>query len=91
MPERCYFSKQETRKKMLKLLLLTTVLLGIAIAGIAIKMFVFKNGVFTKSCSSHDDSAGKNGGCVCGGTDKSKCKNKNKHKEFNIKVEPYRG
>ncbi len=74
---------------MLKIFFLTLILMALAIAGIAIKMFVFKNGVFTKSCSSIDDGTGKHSGCSCGGGEKATCKNHSK-KHFDIKVEPYR-
>lgn len=35
-----------------KLILLSTALLAIAFALIGIKMFIFKDGIFTKTCSS---------------------------------------
>lgn len=50
----------------LKLILLSTVIIGIALAGIAIKMFVLKNGEFKKQCSSVD-AHGNKLGCSCGG------------------------
>lgn len=50
----------------LKLILLSTVIIGIALAGIAIKMFVLKNGEFKKQCSSVD-AQGNKMGCSCGG------------------------
>jgi len=59
---------------MLKLILITAVLLGLAVAGIAIKMFVKKDGEFKKSCSSVHPVTGERMGCSCGG-EKSSCHN----------------
>lgn len=41
-----------TRKMIFKLILLSTALLAAAFALIGIKMFIFKDGIFTKTCSS---------------------------------------
>lgn len=61
---------------MLKLLLLTFVIIGVAIAGIAVKMFLKKDGEFKKSCSSVDPKSGKRLGCTCGNEDgESACDN----------------
>ena len=75
---------------MIKLLILSTILIGLAIAGIAIKMFVLKGGMFTKSCSSVDTSTGKKIGCTCGSDgNESTCVNYEKHhgvlKDFTFK------
>ena len=60
-------------------LFLTIILVGIAIAGIAIKMFLQKDGQFSKSCSSVDTSSGEKIGCVCGEGDPGSCVNYEKH------------
>jgi hypothetical protein len=60
---------------MLKLMLVATILLGIAFAGIAIKMFFFKDAEFNKSCSSIDPQSGKRLGCSCGGDESTSCEN----------------
>lgn len=50
----------------LKLLVITVALLAIAFAFIGIKMFVKKDGKFTKQCSSIDPETGERFGCTCG-------------------------
>jgi hypothetical protein len=60
---------------MLKLILVATVLLGLAFAGIAIKMFFFKDAEFRKSCSSIDPQSGQRLGCSCGGDENASCEN----------------
>lgn len=60
------------------MILASVVLVGLAIAGIAIKMFLKKDGKFTKSCSSVD-SDGKKIGCVCGSDDGDSCVNRKHH------------
>jgi hypothetical protein len=50
----------------LKILIITTILLAIAISGIAIKMFVKKGGEFKKQCSSINPDTGEHFGCTCG-------------------------
>jgi hypothetical protein len=60
---------------MLKLILLSVVVVGIAIAAIAIKMFMKKDGQFTKSCSSADPS--KRASCTCHSDEPEKCENEN--------------
>lgn len=60
---------------MLKLILVSIVLLGLAFAGIAIKMFFFKDSEFRKSCSSVDPQSGQRLGCSCGGEDSDSCVN----------------
>jgi hypothetical protein len=60
---------------MLKLILVATVLLGIAFAGIAIKMFFIKDAQFKKSCSSIDSQTGQQFGCSCGGNESTSCEN----------------
>lgn len=51
---------------MLKVLLLTILLIGLAFAGIAIKMFLKKGGQFEKKCSSTDIKTGERLACSCG-------------------------
>lgn len=60
---------------MFKLILVATVLLGIAFAGIAIKMFFLKDAQFKKSCSSLDPQTGQALGCSCGGDESTSCEN----------------
>lgn len=60
---------------MLKLLLITIVLVGIAIAGIAVKMFFKKGGEFQKSCGSVDPSSGQRVACTCGKPEEERCEN----------------
>lgn len=50
----------------LKLIIITTILLALAISGIAIKMFLKKGGEFKKQCSSVDPATGERFGCTCG-------------------------
>ena len=50
----------------LKLIIITTILLALAISGIAIKMFLKKGGEFKKQCSSIDPDTGERFGCTCG-------------------------
>ncbi|HOW31205.1 MAG TPA: hypothetical protein PLP88_06545 [Bacteroidales bacterium] len=60
---------------MLKLILVATILIGIAFAGIAIRMFFIRDGQFRKSCSSVDPKTGKAMDCSCGGSADSTCNN----------------
>jgi len=60
---------------MIKLILVSIVLLGLAFAGIAIKMFFFSDAEFTKSCSSVDKHSGQRSSCSCGGTENASCEN----------------
>lgn len=60
---------------MIKLILVATALVGIAVAGIAIKLFVLKDGEFKKSCSSVDPNTGKAMACSCGGETDDSCAN----------------
>ena len=61
-------------------LILSIVLVGIAIAGIAIKMFLQKDGQFSKTCSIIDTTTGKKIGCTCGADgDETQCDNYEKH------------
>lgn len=62
----------------LKVILASIVLVGLAFAAIAVKMFLKKDGKFTKSCSAVDAS-GEKIGCVCGSDDGSACVNKKDH------------
>lgn len=62
---------------MLKLLLLTVIIVGLAIAAIAIRMFVKRDGEFKKSCSGVDPATGRRTGCTCGHGDGGEgCDNK---------------
>ncbi len=54
---------------MIKILIFTIALLGIAVAGIAIKMLLKKGETFKKSCGSVDPKTGERISCTCG-TDK---------------------
>jgi len=61
-------------------LILSIVLVGIAVTGIAIKMFVQKDGQFSKTCSTVDITTGKKIGCSCGANgDETQCVNYEKH------------
>jgi hypothetical protein len=51
---------------MLKIMLVTVALLALAFAGIGIKMFLKKDGKFTKQCSTVDPETGQRLGCTCG-------------------------
>lgn len=59
----------------IKLLLLTIIIVGIAIAAIAIKMFIQKGGEFKKQCSSVDPTTGQRLGCSCETGGKGTCRN----------------
>lgn len=62
---------------MLKVILITSVLLAIAISAIAIKMFVKKGGEFKKQCSTIDPETGQAVGCTCGKAEGgTSCENK---------------
>ncbi len=60
-------------------LVLTIIMVGLAIAGIAIKMFLQKDGQFSKACSSVDATTGKRIGCECGDGKPQDCVNYEKH------------
>ncbi len=63
-----------------KLILLTTALLAIAFALIGIKMFIFKDGIFTKTCSSDIDvQDGTKLGCYCDENPGYVCENYEEH------------
>lgn len=64
---------------MLKLIIISVVLIGLAIAGIAIKMFLKKGGEFQKSCGSVDPGTGERVACTCGKPAGEKCDNSYKH------------
>ena len=51
---------------LLKILIISIVLIGLAFAGFGIKMLLTKKGEFKKSCSSADPSTGERYGCSCG-------------------------
>ncbi len=59
---------------MLQIMLITVALLALAFAGIGIKMFLKKDGKFTKQCSTIDPETGKRLGCTCG-AEESTCHN----------------
>jgi len=64
----------------LKLILITVILLALAIGGIGIKMFIKKDGQFTKSCTNSIDENGKPGDCICDSQQLEKdCPNFSKH------------
>jgi len=63
-----------------KLILLTTALLAIAFALIGIKMFIFKEGVFTQTCSSDIAvPSGQKLGCYCDENPEFICENYEEH------------
>lgn len=66
---------------MLKLIIISTILIGLAIAGLAIKMFLKEGGEFQKSCGSVDPSTGQRIGCSCGKSSDDSCDNKHQRKE----------
>jgi len=47
-------------------MLVTVALLALAFAAIGIKMFLKKDGKFTKQCSTVDPKTGQRLGCTCG-------------------------
>ena len=51
---------------LLKILIISIILVGLAFAGFAIKILLTKNGEFKKSCSSLDPTTGERYGCSCG-------------------------
>ncbi len=59
----------------LKLLLTVILLIALAWIAIGIKMFVKKNGQFSKSCSTVDPTTGKPMACTCSSSDKEPCHN----------------
>ena len=64
----------------LQIFLITVVMVGLAFAFIGIKMFLQKDGMFTKSCSTVDTSTGEKIGCTCGNNgDETTCVNYEKH------------
>ncbi len=64
---------------MLTVLVFAIILISLAVAGIAIKMFLQKDGQFSKSCSSIELASGEKTGCVCGDGDQKSCVNYEKH------------
>jgi len=62
----------------IKLILISTVLIGIAVLALAVKMFLIKGGQFTKSCSSIDEK-GNRVPCTCKNNADKKCENYEKH------------
>jgi hypothetical protein len=62
---------------LLKVLIISIILLGLAFAGFAIKILLTKNGEFKKSCSSIDPVSGERYGCSCGSASGGEnCENK---------------
>jgi hypothetical protein len=62
---------------LLKILIISIILVGLAFAGFAIKIISSKTGEFKKSCSSIDPATGQNYGCSCGNADGGEvCENK---------------
>ncbi|MDP2424081.1 MAG: hypothetical protein U1C46_02035 [Bacteroidales bacterium] len=59
----------------LKIMIFAVVLLGLAWAAISIKMFVHKNGQFTKTCGSVDPKSGKPVRCTCHNDTTQDCDN----------------
>lgn len=63
-----------------KLILLSTGLIALAFALIAIKMFIFKDGIFTKTCSSQIAIPdGTKLGCSCDENPGNVCENYEEH------------
>lgn len=60
----------------LKIMLVAVLLIGLAWIGIAIKMFVQKDGKFTKSCGNVDPVTGKPISCSCSPNTTLACDNK---------------
>lgn len=60
---------------MLKLIILTIIIIGLAVAGFAIKMFIKKDGEFKKSCTSVDPTSGKKTSCTCHDKPEQACDN----------------
>lgn len=69
---------------MLKLIIISIILVGLAIAGIAIKMFLKKGGEFQKSCGSVDPDTGQRIGCSCGKSSDESCENKHHRHEVDF-------
>jgi len=59
----------------LKVMLVAVLLVGLAWIGIAIKMFMQKDGKFTKSCGSVDPVSGKMLPCSCESNKPITCEN----------------
>jgi hypothetical protein len=60
-PKELKLSFDNLKQKIMKLLLLTIVLLGIAFAGIAIKIWAKKDGKFAGTCASQSPFLNKDG------------------------------
>lgn len=61
---------------MLKVLVATLLLIGLAFAAIAVKIIFTRDGEFRKSCGSIDPSSGQRIPCTCGKNDETACVNK---------------
>ncbi len=59
----------------IKILVIAVVLIALAWAAIGIKMFVKKDGKFTKTCSSVDSKTGKPVPCSCHSNKAADCDN----------------
>lgn len=62
----CTYFKVDLKNYSMKLIFLAIVLVGLSVLGIAIKMFLVKDGKFTKTCGSIDPVSGKKIECTCG-------------------------
>jgi hypothetical protein len=69
---------------MLTVIIFAIILIGAAVAGIAVKMFLQKDGQFSKTCSSIEFSSGEKTNCVCGDGDPKNCVNYEKHHTISL-------
>jgi len=61
-------------------MLIVVIIIALCFAAIGIKMFLKKDGKFTKTCSTIDASTGKKIGCTCSSQgNEGKCENFDKH------------
>ena len=66
----------------MKLFIIASVVLGLAIVGLAIRVILVKGGKFNKTCSSSFSPDGKKNKCVCSGAseeDEQNCKYYQEH------------
>jgi len=68
----------------IKLILISAILIGVAVLAMAVKMFLKKGGQFTKTCSSVDEK-GRHVPCTCKDKPDEKCENFEKHHGINSK------
>jgi len=80
-----YFCNSKNLKIMFwKLMLIVLIIIAFCFAAIGIKMFLKKDGKFTKSCSSTNTSTGEKIGCTCSSQgNEGKCENFEKHNAKN--------